>query len=593
MKKKITKFYYGLLIISIVMISVTNCMGVNISKDENNISFNGKITEMNNKIFPTHSFSNMRISNENIDIKNDQKTKEIENIIERVTTNETFNETNNNSIFINPSNGTIKKCLDEGYTDIYLASGSYSGGNKNTGLTIKNNVTIHGENGVIIDGENNNRIFSINPDVHLNLLSVSLINGNSDKGGLIYCVDNASMDLVTCSLSNSKSTYGGGGIYLNNNNNPSNIKNCNFTNNNVDAYNGGAIFNSNSKLNIENSIFKNNHAYFGGTIYNSLFGAKTTNIKNSIFESNNCGANGGAIFNMGGSGLTVSGSMFKSNYVNPVIGSNGEGGAIYNNGSKNFNIESTNFNENNATRGACIYNDDNGEINLLSSNLVNNVAGAGTIYNKGSFYITDASNINNNTATSKYGGAIVNKDFIKITISNIDNNKCNGTGGAIYSTTGNIIIADSELNNNVADDTGGAITAINTTINLMTVDFKNNIAGTGGAIHANSCQLIFNSSRRGGNSFVQNIANLYHGGALFLMGETSGFINDTVFKNNNASFNGGAIFYGQDMKCINKTDNSTGYVVSLDNIQYLNNVAKKGPNVYSSKYGDRGNIGNN
>ncbi|MDR2545356.1 MAG: hypothetical protein LBD03_07465 [Methanobrevibacter sp.] len=486
--------------------------------------------------------------------------------------------------------------LSSGNDGVIYLNNHYYGGVGNRNIVISKNLTIIGNNNTVIDGNLQSRIFKVNPNCHLTLLNLSLVNGSSDRGGLIYCSDNASLDITNCKLSNSKAIYGGAGIYLSNSACLSNIINCSFIDNNVDAYYGGAIFNNNSSLNIENSVFKDNHAHFGGAIYNKLFSTKKTNIVNSTFESNNCDANGAAIYTIGGSGSKIQGSNFTRNYINPDIGSYGDGSALCVDGTKDFNIIDTNFKENKAVKGACIFNTNDGEVNILSSNLTKNIAGAGgAIYNdKGAVYITDISNIKNNIAYSHYGGAIVNKGFIKMTISNIDNNSCNRYGGAIYSTTGDIVIGDCELNNNIGNGTGGAISATDTNIEVTTTEFRNNVAGTGGAIHANNCKLNFTNSRRGDNSFVGNTATQFDGGALFLMGQTNGFIYNTVFESNKCSGKsgrGGAIFYGSDIKCINKTTNTTGSLVLLDLITYSGNTANRGSNVYSSKYGDIGAIG--
>lgn len=473
---------------------------------------------------------------------------------------------------------------------ILLNSSSYSGSD-NRGIVIDKNLTIVGNNNTCISADSAGRIFAVKTNCHLTLVNLSLADGSSDKGGLLFCDDNASLDIVNCSFKDSKASYGGA-VYLNHDN--VNIVNSSFTNNRIDAYYGGALFSSDTDLNIVNCSFENNYGYFGGALYNAPFGGKKTMITGSNFTNNIANANGGAVYTIGGAGFTISESSFKENkFIGSSLAVYGKGGGIYNKGTKDFNIVDTEFTGNSAVNGACVFNDDDGEVNIISSNLTENIAGGGAIYNnKGATYITDISNINDNVANSGYGGAIVNKDFIKITISNIDNNKCNKDGGAIYSTAGNLIIADCELNNNTGDTTGGAISATNTNIHITTTDFKNNVAGTGGGIHANNCQIVLDDSRRGGNLFENNRATFQDGGGMFLMGKTNGSIFNTTFKSNNCPGRGGGIFCGQDIKCINKTTNSTGIVLLLDKISYSGNGAGRGgANVYSSRTGDMGKIG--
>ncbi|MDR2623908.1 MAG: hypothetical protein LBC39_04990 [Methanobrevibacter sp.] len=500
----------------------------------------------------------------------------------------------NNSLNLVAPNDSLRGLVANSGNDkvIYLRNGSYSGF-WNRGVVVNKNLTIVGSNfSTSVSGDSAERIFVVNPNCHLTLINVSLANGSSDKGGLIFCNINASLDLVNCRFMNSKSLYGGGAIYLNHNN--VSIVNCSFTNNRVDAYNGGALFNNGSNLKVENCSFGSNHGYFGGALYDVPFGSKKTTIIDSNFTDNSVDANGGAICTVGGAGFTIQNSHFKENRVpSPSLADYGKGGAIYNKGTKDFNIRSTDFNDNYAVNGACVFNDEDGEVNMIGSDLTGNTAGDGAVYNnKGAFYITGGSNVKDNVASSGYGGAIVNKDFIKITISSLDNNRCNGYGGAIYSNAGSVVIADCELNDNVGVDTGGAISATNTNIQITATDFKNNVAGTGGGIHANNCQIRLDDNRRGGNLFENNSANSQDGGGIFLMGKNSGSISNTIFKLNKCVGRGGGIFCGYDMKCVNNTTSSTGTLLVLDKIQYKNNSAGKGGvNVHSSRYGDMKNIG--
>jgi predicted outer membrane repeat protein len=456
-------------------------------------------------------------------------------------------------------------------------------------ILINKNLTLIGNNNTQIDALAKSRIFTISAGNHLTLINLNLRNGNSDNGGEIYSSNNASIDIINCTLKFSKA-LSGAAIYLSNSN-QSNILNSSFTTNNVDVGYGGAIFNNNTDLTIENSAFNGNHAYFGGAIYNELFASKKTTIIDSSFESNNCEANGGAIYNVGGNGFTITGSSFKGNYANSYSSNYGEGGAIYNKGSKNFNIEETVFKgNNNAIRGGCIFNADDGEINLMSSDLNNNAAGSGAaVYNKkGAFYIAKVSNLSDNTNTD-YGGAIVNKDFLKITRSILNNNKCGNNGGAIYSTAGNIIVEDSQMNNNRANY-GGGISGTDTKIQLTGSEINNNFADFyGGALYSNNSQIVIDSNSRGITSFNSNKAN-FQGGVLFLIGKTNGNMINASLTNNLADL-GGAIYYGSDMKIIDTNTTASGSVLILNNINYNNNRATNGNDIYSSFYGDVGRIG--
>ncbi|WP_296875203.1 right-handed parallel beta-helix repeat-containing protein [uncultured Methanobrevibacter sp.] len=166
----------------------------------------------------------------------------------------------------------------------------------------------------------------------------------------------------------------------------------------------------------------------------------------------------------------------------------------------------------------------------------------------------------NSTAGENNGGAIYNVGYLTIINSTIANNTAK-LGGAIYSGTGlakgaTINIENSVIENNVANGNenngGGAIFAQQ--IAGMTIDnttFKDNKALTtssGGAIfisHSEAEMKITNSE------FIANHANGQDGtggGAIYMVG-TSNYerkgkltISDTLFENNTADANGGAIY---------------------------------------------------
>lgn len=166
----------------------------------------------------------------------------------------------------------------------------------------------------------------------------------------------------------------------------------------------------------------------------------------------------------------------------------------------------------------------------------------------------------NSTAGENNGGAIYSVGYLTIINSTIANNTAK-LGGAIYSGSGlakgaTINIENSVIENNVANGNenngGGAIFAQQ--IAGMTIDnttFKDNKALTtssGGAIfisHSEADMKITNSE------FIANHANGQDGtggGAIYMVG-TSNYerkgkltVSDTLFENNTADANGGAIY---------------------------------------------------
>ncbi|WP_188118068.1 right-handed parallel beta-helix repeat-containing protein [Methanobrevibacter millerae] len=127
------------------------------------------------------------------------------------------------------------------------------------------------------------------------------------------------------------------------------IECCKFSNNCSDDLgnaSGGAILNKAGKINIKDSVFKENRSDYGGAIYNDSI----LNIENSIFDSNSSEFEGGAIYNK--AKLLIHGSLFDKNV-------SFKGGAIYN--ERILNVKSCEFNNNIASDGNHIEseNDDN------------------------------------------------------------------------------------------------------------------------------------------------------------------------------------------------------------------------------------------
>lgn len=194
----------------------------------------------------------------------------------------------------------------------------------------------------------------------------------------------------------------------------------------------------------------------------------------------------------------------------------------------------------------------------------------------------------NSTAGENNGGAIYNVGYLTIINSTIANNTAK-LGGAIYSGSGlakgaTINIENSVIENNVANGNensgGGAIFAQQ--IAGMTIDnttFKDNKALTtssGGAIfisHSEADMKITNSE------FIANHANGQDGtggGAIYMVG-TSNYerkgkltISDTLFENNTADANGGAIY-------------SRATTVNVEKSVFTNNNDENGIAVYGYK----------
>ena len=129
-------------------------------------------------------------------------------------------------------------------------------GDDNSKIVINKDLTIDGHGHTIncLNKKGCIAFFSSSGTVFLK--NINIINGhNSDtkKGGAIQITGSAQYSFENCTFENNWASSYGGAIY-NDAGREISIKNCRFTSNNADSYDGEAIY-SNSKVNVENSIF--------------------------------------------------------------------------------------------------------------------------------------------------------------------------------------------------------------------------------------------------------------------------------------------------------------------------------------------------
>jgi hypothetical protein len=169
-------------------------------------------------------------------------------------------------------------------------------------------------------------------------------NGNNAfEGGAIG--NGGFLNVISCKFLNNTTHFGGAITDLWLGNATLNVYNSSFTGNN--APDGGAIFNDEGNVYLDNCDFTGNNATYGGTILN----VNNLVINNCQFANNNATDQGGAILNLNTS--YVSNSTFINNTAT-------NGSIIYNEGYPNMNCSVImNFNKfigNTATTGYVIYN---------------------------------------------------------------------------------------------------------------------------------------------------------------------------------------------------------------------------------------------
>ncbi|MBW0149248.1 choice-of-anchor Q domain-containing protein [Marinobacter arenosus] len=148
-----------------------------------------------------------------------------------------------------------------------------------------------------------------------------------------------------------------------------------------------------------------------------------------------------------------------------------------------------------------------------------------------------------------------------------------GSGGALFATSGAVTITGSTFRNNTADSAGGAIAGNTLTLTIEDSVFEDNqsLGGAGGAIsqvgESSGTLAVLRSEFRGNQAAGS-------GGAISQSSSVDLDIQDSVFEQNQADVNGGAVYV---------SNGSLGSPVSLTKTTFANNSAgASGGGVYAS-----------
>lgn len=188
--------------------------------------------------------------------------------------------------------------------------------------------------------------------------------------------------------------------------------------------------------------------------------------------------------------------------------------------------------------GGAIYAPSNKNIYLENCTIFDNSARYGAaLYVKGGSLTIINSLFYNNIAYS-FAGAIAGES-VKIRINNSRFNNCSSlgdAGGALYLLSSSLNAWNLTVNNS-SSTFGAAITALNSNLNISDSIFENNHAKyNGGAIYQFYGSVELNSSK-----FINNSA--YNGGALFINDASVLNITNNDFTDNYASNYAGAVYY--------------------------------------------------
>ncbi|AWX32211.1 Ig-like domain repeat protein [Methanosphaera sp. BMS] len=480
-----------------------------------------------------------------------------DSISDMIITNTTF--TNNKG----RHGGALLICDDEGRNQ---------GIKKITGSTFTGNQAIYGGaievyNDLIIEDSvfEENSVKGIGSGNRNPLGGAICVNDLVDNGAPgSLSVKNTTFEKNTASTTFEEGTtnYGSGGAIYNSGPGAT-IENCTFTEN--EAYDGGAIEDEATSSTIKDSVFEQNTAVeTGGAIFTINNGTGTTaNINNCTFTENSAN-NGGAIATIGNTTMNIDECSFDQNTATS------NGGAYYSTWDtynlprlfKHASITNSNFTDNTANDYPAIYDSNSGPFNGGSSSTVidnckfeDNVAtsaSGSTIYTRyASTSITNSniSDTNNRAIASVWNNGVANMENDIVNGLDVDSMN-NGNLEVSVSNYAELVAITDVLNNqyNSADPvyinfTGDAVYTETEPIAYENINCPVTFIGNGKTIDANGMQFV--TIGEGKSLTIRNLtiknAQADNGAAVLNYGSLT-VNSDSVFEDNSALYNGGAIY---------------------------------------------------
>ena len=347
------------------------------------------------------------------------------------------------------------------------------------GFIITDNLDIQGPGeSLVINGNNAQRIFTINSGVTATLSGLQLQNGgidnhgtltlsnstiqssawNEGNGGAIYNTGTGTLNVDNSVLSSNSAAWGGGiandGILT--------ITHSTLANNSA-INDGGGVVNTKGTLTVSDSTLSGNSAgAWGGGVssWSENLNANLTTIINSTLSGNSAANDGGGITNTNGS-LVISNSTLSGNSA-----------GVYGGGISSY---SEDFNAN------LIFTISN---STLSGNSA--MKGGGGISNNTTTLAISNSTLSGNSATTQGGGGINNyRATLTVTNSTLSGNSAADNGGGIANGEAPLTITNSTLSGNSAVNSGGGIVNFSGSLTLGNNLIAGNTANIGKEVYRN------------------------------------------------------------------------------------------------------------
>jgi len=353
---------------------------------------------------------------------------------------------------------------------VHLSPGTYVG-NGNTNIMLNTSITIQSDGGYsTLELQSMDRAFVVSVEVQVTLMYMIIQNGVAELGGAIVSDGNNSITIMYCTFNNNSAMDDGGAIYLGDRSFAF-FSGVSFVNNS--AMNGGGALSIDAcEIAMNDCLFYDNDATYGGAIY---IADSRLNLTNANFSMNFADSIGGAIHMTSVTRVRAKSSIFTNNVANQ------EGGAVYIFLASTLYADNTTFTNSIAYNGGALSVDTNGGTRLTNCTFSQNVAinGAAILVDQGGIFTNSTAFINN--VAYGHGGAIYYTDegwgsFNDIIIAN---NVAGTNGGALYVFTRSMLtFTNSTIINNYAMENGGGIFCSDSKIDLENVMVSNNRINT-------------------------------------------------------------------------------------------------------------------
>ncbi len=328
--------------------------------------------------------------------------------------------------------------------------------------------------------------------------------GNNDtlsNHGIGGAMINSGTILVQgCNFDGNNASRNGGAIYNNGTFYDGVIDASNKYLNNVAGLNGGALYVITSTIS-QNTYFANNKATNGGAVY--ALANNDVTVYNLTFSNNTATGNGGGLYLSAPAGTIASNGYLMLDHLLFVNNSASNGGAIYNVFGSGTLKNTTFINNTASNNGGVIAN--SYKLVIKNSTIMNSKAGnyGGVVYNNvtGTINITNVT-VKNNTAN--VGGVIYNLNNIAVTNCTILNNTA--TNGAVSYNKNNLNISSSDIEDNLATNSNGFViyNTQSTTLEVQNNLFKNNTDNVRDMLMYNEADV---SSTVNNNKYIDNMLN--------------------------------------------------------------------------------------